>query len=88
MYIRFDIQDLLELLEMIGVGYYATETNYDTDIGFTQTNYIFDIDGHRVILTEPSFNDYVTTCEVSDVATMKYLAEENNIPFEMKDHYL
>ncbi|QAX97713.1 hypothetical protein ASswx1_67 [Aeromonas phage Asswx_1] len=87
MYIRFDIQDLLELLEMIGVDH-VTKTNYDEDIGFTQIDYIFDIDGHRVILTEPSFNDYVTTCEVSDVATMKYLAEENNIPFEMKDHYL
>ncbi|ATI17272.1 hypothetical protein [Aeromonas phage AS-szw] len=87
MYIRFDIQDLLELLEMIGVDH-VTKTNYDEDIGFTQIDYIFDIDGHRVILTEPSFNDYVTTCEVSDVATMKHLAEENNIPFEMKDHYL
>lgn len=87
MYIRFDIQDLLELLEMIGVDH-VTKTNYDSDIGFTQIDYIFDIDGHRVILTEPSFNDYVTTCEVSDVATMKHLAEENNIPFEMKDHYL
>lgn len=87
MYIRFDIQDLLELLEMIGVEH-VTKTNYDEDIGFTQIDYIFDIDGHRVILTEPSFNDYVTTCDVSDVATMKHLAEENHIPFEMKDYYL
>ncbi len=45
MYIRFDIQDLLELLEMIGVDH-VTKTNYDEDIGFTQIDYIFDIDGH------------------------------------------
>lgn len=86
MYIRFQISDLLDLLEILDVPY-ETKTFYDDDIGFTEIQYTFVIDGMSIRLHEPSFMDFVVTCDSDDVHVLKELADTHQIQYEMKKVY-
>ncbi|QAY01454.1 hypothetical protein ASwh1_395 [Aeromonas phage Aswh_1] len=86
MYIRFDMQDFFELLQILNIGYYETR-HYDGDIGFTEMEYRICVNGVNIVLLEPSYKDFVTTANETSVEILKGLADTHKINYEMKEYY-
>lgn len=86
MFIRFDIFDMKKYLDSKNIEY-KVNRYYESDIGFSETQYIFNIKNENIVLWEPSNLGFGCTDNEDQICVLKEFASSIALDYTIEDSY-